>query len=115
MNLRNGKNTTSNIRFVNGFMVIAKDNIKNKNHEIISSLFLKLVSSLFDYSSITFFSFRVLYDKEESVFETLFFTPITLTITMLISKKITMGTATIIWLNTSAPGVTRAATNIART
>jgi len=58
LNLRNGKNTTSNIRFVNGFMVIAKDNIKNKNHEIISSLFLKLVSSLFDYSSHHFFQLQ---------------------------------------------------------
>lgn len=38
--LRNGKNITSNIRFGNGFIAIAKDNIKNKNHEIISSLFL---------------------------------------------------------------------------
>jgi polar amino acid transport system substrate-binding protein len=39
--LRNGKNITSNIHFGNGFIAIAKDNIKNKNHEIISSLFLK--------------------------------------------------------------------------
>jgi polar amino acid transport system substrate-binding protein len=39
--LRNGKNITSSIHSGNGFIAIAKDNIKNKNHGIISSLFLK--------------------------------------------------------------------------
>lgn len=39
--LRNGKNITLSIHFGNGFITIAKDNIKNKNHEIISSLFLR--------------------------------------------------------------------------
>ena len=41
--LRNDKNITSNIHFGNGFIAIAKDNIENKNREIISSLFLNNV------------------------------------------------------------------------
>ncbi|KKH14972.1 hypothetical protein DU48_01200 [Methanosarcina mazei] len=40
MALRNGKNIISNIYF-DDFIAIAEDNIKNKNHEIISSLLRK--------------------------------------------------------------------------
>jgi hypothetical protein len=45
----------------------------------------------------------------------LVFTPSILATIKLISKKITMGTATISWLKMSVPGVMKAATNKVRT
>jgi hypothetical protein len=39
--LRNGKNIISNIHFGNDFIATAEDNTENKNHEIVSSLFLR--------------------------------------------------------------------------
>jgi hypothetical protein len=38
--LRNGTNIISNIHFGNDFIAVAEDNTENKNHEIVSSLFL---------------------------------------------------------------------------
>jgi len=40
---RNGKNIISNIHFGNDFIATAEDNTENKNHEIVSSLFLNVL------------------------------------------------------------------------